>query len=385
MRLFLCRTILPIALVFIVFEVRGQEVPATRTYEYDAQGNRVSASQLLRIPGLQIHAFQPPSGLPGDVINIYGRNLLQAENLSVTIQGKPATILRRADLVIQVQVPLDADTGPVMVSVSSGTPVELGTYTIRRDLDRDGDKLPNFLEILLGLDPDNPDTDNNGVMDGDEDFDNDHLSNYGEIVMGTSVNNPDTAGDGILDGDYDTDNDELTDGEEIRLGTDPRNADTDGDIWPDGFELITHGDPLDPNLGSRLYQAPARPIHVVAPDIGTSNQQGNLYIAQPRVYILLPDIGEGIYQTNITTAQPPVKILLPDIGGAGDAPLNVMMAKPPVSILLPDIGQAGDVSANLYVAKPPVQVLLPDQGSSQNVPPNLTVGKPPVLVKIEPQ
>ena len=62
------------------------------------------------------------------------------------------------------------------------------------------------------------------VQDGD--YDNDGLSNYLEKLLGTDPNNPDTDGDGLTDWDeiyiyetdplkYDTDGDEISDGDEV--------------------------------------------------------------------------------------------------------------------------------------------------------------------------
>ncbi|MDO6493124.1 hypothetical protein Q4515_17175, partial [Cellulophaga sp. 2_MG-2023] len=43
----------------------------------------------------------------------------------------------------------------------------------------------------------------------------------------------------------DSDNDGLLDGEEITLGTDPNNPDTDGDTILDGQEVTDNTNPLD--------------------------------------------------------------------------------------------------------------------------------------------
>lgn len=79
------------------------------------------------------------------------------------------------------------------------------------------------------------------------DSDNDGLTNSEELLLGTDPNNPDTDGDGLLDGievhtwntnplKTDTDRDGLSDGQEINMGTDPNNPDTDGDGIPDGVD-----------------------------------------------------------------------------------------------------------------------------------------------------
>jgi len=65
-------------------------------------------------------------------------------------------------------------------------------------LDTDGDGLEDVLEIELGTDPTDPDTDDDGATDGDEYY-----------VHQTGTLNPDNDADGVLDGD------------EVANGTDP--------------------------------------------------------------------------------------------------------------------------------------------------------------------
>lgn len=84
------------------------------------------------------------------------------------------------------------------------------------------------------------------------DSDNDGLSDTDEAFFGSNPNDPDTDDDGLLDGtevdlaaggscvnllDPDTDDDTLLDGFEVNvLGTDPCQADTDGDGIPDAID-----------------------------------------------------------------------------------------------------------------------------------------------------
>ncbi len=68
-----------------------------------------------------------------------------------------------------------------------------------------------------------------------EDPDRDGLTNLQEFQSGTDPNNPDTDGDGLLDGD-----------EVNKYHTSPVIADTDGDLIPDGVEVQTSTNPLDP-------------------------------------------------------------------------------------------------------------------------------------------
>ncbi len=188
------------------------------------------------------------------------------------------------------------------------------------DRDRDGDLLPDGLEVGLtsGIpggtsegvgvlfqgssnftpdsdpttttNPNTPDTDGDGLLDGQEDFnlngavdamesdpndsdsDDDGLDDGAEDLnkngildlQETSPTNPDSDGDGICDGDRvdndgdginptdpcnssentegtdaldaDTDDDGLSDGEELGLGLDPTNPDSDNDQLSDGLE-----------------------------------------------------------------------------------------------------------------------------------------------------
>ncbi len=124
--------------------------------------------------------------------------------------------------------------------------------------DDDGDGLLNAMEAVYGTDPNNPDTDgdgltdyqevaelytdplkadtdDNGILDGDEDFDRDGLKNIEECKAGS---NPFVA---------DSDFDGLDDLKETQLGTDPGNPDTDGDGISDGKELELGLDPLKPD------------------------------------------------------------------------------------------------------------------------------------------
>jgi len=135
--------------------------------------------------------------------------------------------------------------------------------------DPDKDGLTNDQEEMLGTDPKNPDTDGDGLMDGEEintyqtdakkaDSDGDGLSDFDEIKKySTDPNKSDTDGDGLSDGDElmkyktdplvaDSDKDGLSDGDEVlKYTTDPLKADTDGDTLSDGAEVNKYK--TDPN------------------------------------------------------------------------------------------------------------------------------------------
>ncbi|MCK6503439.1 hypothetical protein L6R53_08590, partial [Myxococcota bacterium] len=137
-------------------------------------------------------------------------------------------------------------------------------------LDRDGDRLTDEEEADLGTDPLDPDTDDDGLGDGDEvldigtdpldeDSDDDGLTDGDEVeVFDTDPLDADSDDDDLLDGeevwetgtdplDEDSDDDDLTDGEEVDIhGTDPLDPDTDDGTVEDGVEVGRGTDPLDP-------------------------------------------------------------------------------------------------------------------------------------------
>lgn len=101
--------------------------------------------------------------------------------------------------------------------------------------DTDGDGLPDFWEILNGLDP-NSAVGSNG---GNGDPDGDGLSNYYEYLLGYNPHDADTDDDGVLDSAEDADGDGLTDAIEINTyGTRPDLPDTDDDGLADGEEAM---------------------------------------------------------------------------------------------------------------------------------------------------
>ncbi|MBP5226285.1 MAG: hypothetical protein J6336_02765, partial [Kiritimatiellae bacterium] len=118
-----------------------------------------------------------------------------------------------------------------------GAPAGIAAVTLGTDPadpDSDGDGLEDGEELALGTDPLDPDTDGDGLEDGEEvslgtdpldpDTDSEGLDDEEEVTLGTDPLLPDTDGDG------------LTDAEEVALGTDPLDPDTDNDGIPDGTE-----------------------------------------------------------------------------------------------------------------------------------------------------
>jgi len=105
--------------------------------------------------------------------------------------------------------------------------------------DTDGDGIVDEVEILIGSDPLDQDSDDDGVIDGDE------PGSTGCVDYPACFE--DTDGDGLINVlDPDSDNDGLLDGTE--MGLDCSNGDTDlsaGNCIPDGDSGSTTTDPLD--------------------------------------------------------------------------------------------------------------------------------------------
>jgi len=116
-------------------------------------------------------------------------------------------------------------------------------------------------------DPNVPDTDGDGVPDGDEyynqtdprspDTDMDGVTDLEELALGTNLTHYDTDLDSLEDGIeitfmsdpllQDTDGDGVKDGKEFALGIDPRSRDTDKDGLMDADELLAGSDPRGPD------------------------------------------------------------------------------------------------------------------------------------------
>lgn len=125
---------------------------------------------------------------------------------------------------------------------------------IETDSDNDGiadyyeDHMVMFNGLTVTLDKNNPDTDGDGLSDGEEVAELNYQYNADRtqvIVTGRLLSNP---------LEQDTDGDGISDEEEMLIGTSPTLKDTDGDGLDDGTELANLYDPLnaDPDNDGRL-------------------------------------------------------------------------------------------------------------------------------------
>jgi hypothetical protein len=152
--------------------------------------------------------------------------------------------------------------------------------------DADQDGVADSVEASLGLDPTNPDSDGDGILDGLEDRDNDGLNNAGEALLGTNPLVADSDGNGVRDSDEDRDNDTVRDGVEVVRGTNPFARDSDGDGWPDEAELLAGSDPLNPNSVPLLFVPGAAQPTVVSLGIVSGDGSGSAaFKGQPPVEV----------------------------------------------------------------------------------------------------
>jgi hypothetical protein len=123
-----------------------------------------------------------------------------------------------------------------------------GLSTKKKDaaLDPDKDGLSNLGEYRASTDPQDADTDNDGIGDADEDGDRDRLDNASELDARTNPRKADTDRDRVKDGAEDSDGDGVSNADEDASGSDPGDADSDNDGIDDGDEhvgAITAWDP----------------------------------------------------------------------------------------------------------------------------------------------
>jgi hypothetical protein len=215
----------------------------------------VVGAQLTTVEGrVQFQDGSPAAGVP---VSVVGQPIAGATALdgSFSLSGAAApigsrlTVEARARLGGELFVGLARDLPAVPSGITQAGLISLDPISFA---DSDGDGVPDDIEVILGLDPADPDSDGDGTRDGDEDRDNDGLSDAGEFIAGTDELIADTDGDGTRDGDEDSDGDGLSDGEETRRGADgvitnPFRQDSDGDGMLDGYESRFGLDPLDPS------------------------------------------------------------------------------------------------------------------------------------------
>lgn len=162
------------------------------------------------------------SAAPGTMTGGSGASLLGPDGTyRVTESSPPIVNVSGETSGVSVVTAPDLETTPAALEptgstetvapVASGEPLAADT-AVATEADQDADNFDDASELAVGLDSNNPDTDADGVADGDE-----------GPLYGTDPYAGDTDGDGLTDGD-----------ELFVAATDPLTGDTNGDGVGDG-------------------------------------------------------------------------------------------------------------------------------------------------------
>ena len=229
-------------------------------YTADSFGTRVETAAgvaaagavlLIRLPA----ASHPLSAVVGDG---YEGGLVAVDLVNFYAAGSGLTLPIDSAHLLRLEVWAGIDgsaTGSFALAPAQGLgALQLSgpTLVLAASEDRDGDGMPDAYESANGLDPE-------VAAQVTDDADSDGLDDASEYRLGSDPQRPDSDGDGVSDGDEvnllgtrvsdpDTDRDGRSDGEEISgaVVTDPLDADSDDDGAPDGIEVAEGFDPNDP-------------------------------------------------------------------------------------------------------------------------------------------
>jgi len=236
----------------------GPTVRPTGRYSRDTQ-----LYTHLHVPAGQVETLEvevAPSSRP-----LLGRSQSLPFSVETGALGDERLETAAGEIQVSPTIPLWFSTGLIVVMLlvcllGAAFLLVSAIRPLAADSDRDG--LSNTDEMgTYYTDQEDPDTDGDGVLDGDE------------VGRRLDPNNPDSDGDGLSDGEeleigsnpllIDTDGDAIPDGiEQEELDTSPILADTDGDGLSDWQELVERG---DPNVWARLLPPTPAPLPTLAP------------------------------------------------------------------------------------------------------------------------
>jgi Bacterial TSP3 repeat len=224
-------------LVFISHEVNG-----TRFLNVSAGPTRLTHTNLetgRSIQALSTVVFQDSFVVSGSSF----KGVFRGQGLNYLIRTPKGTFTSGGSVALGIKATLDESGALTSVDVFGHvfTPHLFHYYPVLcvylGAIDSDDDFLPDTqgirTEEAFGTDPNDPDTDGDGYLDGLE------------VANETDPQNPASHPQGAI-GDIDKDDDYLEDGTEVFIGTDSTDPDTDDDGYLDGLEWYVYGtDPAD--------------------------------------------------------------------------------------------------------------------------------------------
>lgn len=310
-------------------------------------------------------ALVGPDGLPGtaDDVFIPGGMITYNDSVNRATLTFP-TNLPPGAFAIRVQSPAADLAGNPMAAPF------FSRFWITGGVDTDQDGIPDDIEVLLGLNPNNPDSNGNGVWDGDEDFDGDGLRNSWEILWGYNPMLADSNSTDTPDGERDQDTDGLTNLQEQAAGTNPTVADTDGDGWNDETELTAGSDPLNPNSKPKLFfvSTPGAALAVpVIPDTEASDfLQIGAVVARPAAALAVPVLPTASAQLELArgtvVARPAAALAIPVLPPASaqlELARGTAVARPAAALAIPVVPAITPIDVANFgavIAAPPAQI-----------------------------
>jgi cell wall-associated NlpC family hydrolase len=255
--------------------VQVSEASFLQYNEMKAAGTLISVEEAINTPGALLFKF-PSEPTPGQSTRLEGSHVAISLGDGRTIEAmSPKLGVRISEAgdrfgyaalipgMDYTNPPATIDTSPLPAPAPlpppEPSPLDIAAWN-SNSVDTDQDMLPDHFEIKYLLDPNQPDTDGDGITDGYElvvlgskadrlDTDFDQLTDGLELVLGLDplvADNPDPDVALAIPDELhiDTDGDGLTDWGEETAGTDAADPDSDDDLVLDGDELFAGTDPL---------------------------------------------------------------------------------------------------------------------------------------------
>ncbi len=124
--------LLPLLVLSVVSGTTLVSAQSSSSYVVDADGNRTSATNQIRLTGIGGFSIEPNRAIPGDRINIYGRNfdVTDPSQFAIDFNGEAGVVHSVSRRVITVEIPLTAVDGAIVLTLPGGTQVNVGSLVL---------------------------------------------------------------------------------------------------------------------------------------------------------------------------------------------------------------------------------------------------------------